>query len=117
MIIGIGARRGVNKEEVISAIESALAEVGKNIGDIDMFASSKIKENEAGLLEAVTLLGKEIKFLSDDEINHYDAPSGSQANRFGLTGVAEPSALALSKKKELILRKKVYGRITIAIAE
>ncbi|WP_370574968.1 hypothetical protein [Methanomethylovorans sp.] len=31
--------------------------------------------------------------------------------------MAEPSALALSKKKELILRKKVYGRITIAIAE
>jgi len=69
------------------------------------------------LLEAVNVLGKEIKFLSEEEINLYDAPSGSQANRFGLTGVAEPSALALSKKKELILRKKVYGRITIAIAE
>ncbi|WP_321420290.1 cobalamin biosynthesis protein [uncultured Methanomethylovorans sp.] len=117
MIIGIGARRGVNKEEVISAIESALAEVGKNIDDVDMLASSKLKENESGLLEAVTILGKDIKFLSEDEINLYDAPSGSQANRFGLTGVAEPSALALSKKKELILRKKVYGRITIAIAE
>ena len=117
MIIGIGARRGVNKEEVISAIEAALAEVEKKIDDIDMFASSKLKENETGLLEAVNLFGKDIKFLSEEEINLYDAPSGSQANRFGLTGVAEPSALALSKKKELILRKKVYGRITIAIAE
>ena len=40
MIIGIGARRGVNKEEVISAIEAALAEVEKKIDDVDMFASS-----------------------------------------------------------------------------
>lgn len=117
MIIGIGARRGVSREEVISAIESALIEVGKTIDDIEMFASSKLKENETGLLEAVAVLNKEIIFLSEDEINLYDAPSGSQANRFGLTGVAEPSALALSKKKKLILRKKVYGRITIAIAE
>ncbi|AGB50355.1 cobalamin biosynthesis protein CbiG [Methanomethylovorans hollandica DSM 15978] len=117
MIIGIGARRGVNKEEVISAIEAALAEAGMKSDDIDMFASSTLKENETGLLEAVNVLGKEIKFLSEEEINLYEAPSGSQANRFGLTGVAEPSALALSKKKELILRKKVYGRITIAIAE
>jgi len=78
---------------------------------------SSIVLSPTGLLEAVNVLGKEIKFLSEEEINLYDAPSGSQANRFGLTGVAEPSALALSKKKELILRKKVYGRITIAIAE
>jgi cobalt-precorrin 5A hydrolase len=60
MIIGIGARRGVNKEEVISAIESALIEVGKNIGDIDMLASSKIKENEAGCLKLL-FNGKAIK--------------------------------------------------------
>ncbi|HWR25917.1 MAG TPA: cobalamin biosynthesis protein, partial [Methanosarcina sp.] len=31
-------------------------------------------------------------------------------------GVAEPAALALSKEKQLICRKKVYGRVTIAIA-
>jgi cobalt-precorrin 5A hydrolase len=115
--MGIGTRKGVNKEEVIYAIKYALREVGKEIDDIDMFASSKLKENEQGLLEAVSFLGKDIKFLSVDEINRYDAPSGSKANRFGLTGVAEPSALALSEKKKLILRKKVYGRITIAIAE
>ena len=67
MIIGIGARRGVNKEEVISAIEAALAEAGMKSDDIDMFASSTLKENETGLLEAVNVLGKEIKFLSEED--------------------------------------------------
>ena len=58
----------------------------------------------------------DIKFLSEGEIifmiRH---PVPGKSVRFDR--VAEPSALALSKKKELILRKKVYGRITIAIAE
>lgn len=117
MIIGIGARRGVTSREVIEAIEKALEEVGMDIGSVDMLASAMLKQNETGLLEAAEILGKDIKFIPHEELNRYEAPSSSQASRFGLTGVAEPSALALSDKKQLILKKKVYGRITIAIAE
>lgn len=117
MIIGIGARKGVEKTEVLDAIKAGLIEAGITIDDIEMFASSTLKENEKGILQAIDLLGKTIQFLNEEEINNYEAPSGSQANRFGLKGVAEPAALAFSKKKNLILRKKVYGRITIAIAE
>ena len=117
MIIGIGARRGVTRQEALEAIEKALLEVGRDIDSVDMLASAKLKENETGLLEAADSLGIEIKFIPHDVLNTYEAPSASQASRFGLTGVAEPSALALSENKELILRKKVYGRITIAIAE
>ena len=117
MIIGIGARRGVTSQEVLDAINNALNEAGKDINDVNMLASAKLKEDEAGLHEAAGILGIEIRFIDHDELNNYDAPSKSQAKRFGLKGVAEPSALALSEKKELILRKKVYGRVTIAIAE
>ncbi len=117
MIIGIGARRGVSGKEAVDAIYSALAEIGRDIGDVQVLASAKLKEDEEGLHEAARALGIGLKFIEHDELNKYDAPSGSQANRFGLTGVAEPAALALSEKKELILRKKVYGRVTIAIAE
>ena len=117
MIIGIGARRGVSSQEAIDAVHNALAELGRDIADVQMLASAKLKENEEGLHEASKILGIELRFIDHDELNRYDAPSDSQAKRFGLTGVAEPAALALSEKKELILRKKVYGRITIAIAE
>ena len=117
MIIGIGARRGINSQEAIDAINNALVEAGRSIDDVHALASAKLKENEAGLHEAAEILGIGIIFIDHDELNTYDAPSASQAKRFGLRGVAEPAALALSKKKELILRKKVYGRVTIAIAE
>ena len=114
---GIGARRGVSSQEVRDAIYLALEDVGKEQTDIKMFASSKLKENEAGLIEAVKDMGFEIQFLPDETLNAHEAPSKSQAMRFGLKGVAEPAALALSENKRLILKKKVYGRITIAIAE
>ena len=116
MIIGIGSRRGVTREEVSAAIESALCDAGIGIADVRIFASSRLKENEAGIKEAVRSLGREIVFLDDETINAYEPPSPSEANRFGLVGVAEPSALALSEEKELVLEKRKYGRVTIAIA-
>ena len=116
MIIGIGSRRGVTCEEVSSAIESALRDAEIGIDDVRIFASSLLKENEAGIKEAVRLLGRKIVFLDDETINAYEPPSPSEANRFDLVGVAEPSALALSERKELILLKRRYGRVTIAIA-
>jgi cobalt-precorrin 5A hydrolase len=117
MYIGIGARRGVSSEEVIDAVKQALDELGRDESEIEMFASSTLKENETGLIEAIDKMGSEIRFLPDDILNGFEVPSESQASRFGLKGVAEPAALALSDNKKLILKKKVYGRITIAIAE
>ena len=116
MIIGIGSRRGVTREEVSAAIESALNEAEIEIDDVRIFASSRLKENEAGIKEAVRLLGREIIFLDDETINACEPPSLSEAKRFDLVGVAEPSALALSKEKEMVLEKRKYGRVTIAIA-
>ncbi len=117
MIIGIGARKGIHSQEALDAIHWALAEAGRSIDEVEILASAKLKENEAGLHEAAEILGIRIRFIDHEELNNYDTPSVSQAKRFGLTGVAEPAAMALSEKKELILRKKVYGRVTIAIAE
>ncbi len=116
MIIGIGSRRGVTREEVSVAIESALRDAGVSITDVRIFASSRLKENEVGIKEAVRSLGREIVFLDDETINACDPPSQSEAMRFDLVGVAEPSALALSEEKELVLKKRKYGRVTIAIA-
>ncbi|HNW38457.1 MAG TPA: cobalamin biosynthesis protein [Methanosarcina vacuolata] len=116
MIVGIGTRRGITKEEVIEAVNQALDECGLSLGEITSFASAKLKENEQGLLEAGETLGIPVDFLPDEVLNSYSPPSASQASRFGLKGVAEPAALALSEEKQLICRKKIYGRVTIAIA-
>jgi len=62
-----------------------------------------------------TLSGNLI-FLDDDTINAQTGLGPSRASRIGLHGVAEPCALAIAKRKELVMGKKVYGRVTVAIA-
>ncbi|MFZ3058910.1 MAG: cobalt-precorrin 5A hydrolase [Candidatus Methanoperedens sp.] len=115
-IVGIGANSGVGKSEVIEAITGALSEINAGIGDVRCFASAAIKENEQGIIDAAASLGKEIKFVPHEIINSIKAPSKSRAKQLGLNGVCEPAALALSDEKKLILKKRIYGNVTIAIA-
>ncbi|RNI14618.1 cobalamin biosynthesis protein [Methanohalophilus sp. RSK] len=117
MIIGIGARRGVHEEEVLEAIAQALETTNTRKEDIEALASAELKKDEQGLKSAAGTIGVPIHFLSHSRINEIDVPSKSRASRFGLKGVAEPCALALSTNKNLIMNKKVYGRVTIAIAD
>ncbi len=114
--VGIGARRGVTCQEVSDAITTGLHDAGIDLADVRIFASSRLKENEQGIIDAAESFGREIVFLDDGTINMQMPPSRSEASRFGIVGVAEPSALALSEKKDLILKKQKYGNVTIAIA-
>lgn len=116
LIVGIGANRGVSKSEVIKAITSALSEVNADINDVKWFASAIIKENEQGIIDAAAELGKDIKFVSREQINSIKITSQSKAKAIGLNGVCEPAALALSEEKKLLLKKRIYGNVTIAIA-
>jgi cobalt-precorrin 5A hydrolase len=116
LIVGIGANRGVGKSEVIEAITGALSEINAGIGDVRCLASAVIKENEQGIIEAASSLGKEVNFVPHELINSIKAPSESKAKQLGLNGVCEPAALALSDEKKLLLKKRIYGNVTIAIA-
>jgi len=114
--VGIGCRKDVDQDEVTAAIDKALEESGIAEEDILVYSTTVKKMHEAGLVGAVSARSGNLIFLDDDTINAQAAPSPSRASRIGLLGVAEPCALATSKRKELVAPKKVYGRVTIAIA-
>ncbi|WP_373839373.1 cobalt-precorrin 5A hydrolase [Methanospirillum sp.] len=114
---GIGCRLGTTANEIIQAIHSACKTAGVHPEDIAIYASGAIKSHESGLLEAVRTLERNIIFLSPSDLNGENPPSDSAASRFGLSGVAEPAALAVSVHHHLILEKQIYGNVTIAIAE
>ena len=114
--VGIGCRKGVKKEEVIDAVRSALAESGISPEDVLVYATTVKKIAESGLVDAVTALSGNLIFLDDDTINAQAGISPSGATRLGLRGVAEPCALAIARRRELVMKKKVYGRVTVAIA-
>ncbi len=117
IIVGIGTRRDVSSGNVVDAVKKALAEHGLTLSDVELFASATIKENESGLIEAISGIGGQIVFIPAEVINSINAPSASEAKRLGLNGVCEPCALALSRENKLIMKKKVYDNVTIAIAE
>ncbi|NJD52799.1 MAG: cobalt-precorrin 5A hydrolase [Candidatus Methanoperedens sp.] len=116
LVVGIGANRGVRMSEVVVAINAALLELGAGIEDVNCFASAMIKENEKGIIDAAAAFGKKLRLVSNDVINSIHAPTPSRAKSLGLNGVCEPAALALSQEKKLLLKKRIYGNVTIAIA-
>ena len=116
LVVGIGANRGVSKSEVMEAVYMALSELDASIDDVDYFASAVIKDNEKGIVDASAVFGKDLKFVPHDIINSIPAPTPSKATIMGLKGVCEPAALAVSQEKKLLLKKRIYGNVTIAIA-
>ncbi len=115
LVVGLGARKDVSASEVLEAVDMALHEIDRRREDIGILASAWLKRDEAGLIEAAESLGKEIVFLAKDVLNSQSPITASQAASLGLVGVAEPAVLALSSR--LLLAKKAYGRVTVAIGE
>lgn len=114
--VGVGCRKGVGSKEVVDAIKKALEESGVAESDVLVYATTSKKSGETGLSDAISLLSGNLLFLDDDTINAQRGITPSRATRIGLRGVAEPCALAVARKKHLVLGKKVYGRVTVAIA-
>jgi cobalt-precorrin 5A hydrolase len=114
--VGLGCRRGLSEEVILPAIRDGLSAGGISPDDVFAFATTLRKLHERGLIEAVEALGGNLVFLDDAAIGAQPAPTPSRAGLLGLKGVAEPCALALSRRGVLVARKKKYGGVTLAIA-
>jgi len=114
--IGVGCRRGVSASEVQTVIMQACADAAIIQKDVFIYASTRLKAGETGLIDGIRACNGTLIFLDDAAINAPMIKTKSAAGRLGLQGVAEPAALAVSHNKELIMEKKIYGNVTIAIA-
>ena len=115
LCVGVGCRRGVSSDDILKAINSALDEIEANLDDVRLIATIELKRNERGLIEAVDRIKKPLMFVPVEDINRMDVKE-TKAVKIGVKNVAEACALFYSKKKELILPKRIYGGVTIAIA-
>ncbi len=115
VVVGLGARRGVDSSEVAEAVAKALESAGKRLDDIRVIATAWIKKDEIGITKAAEKLGCQVVYLDEKVLNAQSPTTESRASSLGLVGVAEPAALALSER--LIMPKRVYGRVTVALGE
>ncbi len=116
-VIGLGCNSGTSKGEIVSLVNRTLGDMGISSDDILAYATTVKKKMERGLIEAVETLGGDLVFLDDEVINSNKGVTPSKAGIIGLVGVAEPSALALSKHHQLIMERRAEGNVTIAIAK
>ncbi len=117
--LGIGCNRDTSFEDIEASVLWFLNKYNLKLGQIKNIGSFEAKNDEKGLLEFASKYNFDIKFFTKEEINSLEQDfSESQATKFfDLKGVAEPSAVLLSKYKELVIKKEVYEKkITIALA-
>lgn len=119
IIVGVGCKRGKGADEIVKAIELALAEAGLSLEEVRYIASVDIKSDEIGLLEAASLLDIPLRFIPSEDIRNPKLDfehSEFVQKKVNLPAVAEPVALLAGRRTSLLLKRRKYDGITVAIA-
>jgi len=117
-VLGLGCRKNVSKEQILLAINQAMQKAKIEHKQIRLIASCWQKREEKGLIEAAKELGYYLRFLPKELYRNdlYAFVSSAASKYLDIKAVAEPSALLASKNPELVLKKTIFGPVTIAIA-
>ena len=118
-IIGIGCRKGIKKEEVVSGIKMALKKAKSSLKRARYLATIDLKAKEKGLCEASQVLRIPLRIISRMRIKHYQGAymrSAFVLKKIGIEGVSEPCALLAGKRAKLVVPKMKLNGLTVAIA-
>jgi cobalamin biosynthesis protein CbiG len=117
LIVGIGARAGVRKEELDQAIDLALAAVSRHRDQVAVLATLDRKAADPEILTLARENGWELRAFTAGELARVPVPRPSATVRAetGTPSVAE--AAARRAGGELIAAKRVFPRVTVAISE
>ena len=120
IIIGIGCKRGIPKEAIISAVAEALNSLNIDVRSIKHFATVDLKKNEAGIFEAARYYDAEVKIVSREEIKTVEknfSCSEFVKKTIGVGGVCEPCAMLTASGGHFLMTKKSYNGITLSVWE
>ncbi|WP_137289685.1 cobalt-precorrin 5A hydrolase [Natronorubrum halophilum] len=117
IVIGTGSVSGASKESFVAAWEQALEETDYDFSDVEFVGTATRKEDEEGLLEAVTELDLGLVAFDKETLLEHEGPTPSKSKELiGWPGVSEASAIAGGAEQELVLEKIGYeNEVTVAI--
>jgi cobalt-precorrin 5A hydrolase len=119
LIVGVGCRRGTAAEHIVSAVMSALTEAGLELGRVRYLSSAEPKSDEEGLVQAAQDLNVPLRIISSHEIRNCGLDFQHSAfvqENVHIPAVAEPSALLAGRRTTLLVSKKTYQGVTVAVA-
>jgi cobalt-precorrin 5A hydrolase len=125
---GLGCKRGCAADEIVRALELALASAARTLTDVGTLYAPEWKREEAGLARAAEQVGKPLVFLPlatlQAQAHAALSDSAQTKRRFGLPSVAETAALAgalslapARHAPRLLGPRQVAGTATCALAE
>lgn len=117
--VGVGCNRGTSLDEIYQALLSTFEIENLSLHSITSLASIQQKADEAGLLQLSKHKGWPLKFFSSEELSgvpNLPNPSEYAQKCVGALGVAEPAALLSAKAKRLLVEKRKFPNVTVAVA-
>ena len=116
--LGIGCRRGIEKEAVKRAVFEVLEGAGLDIGAVKDVSSIDLKKEEQGLLAFCEEMNWPIDFYPAEELKQVQGeftPSAFVQSVTGVDNVCERAAMMKSRK--LIVKKTAVSGVTVACGE
>jgi cobalamin biosynthesis protein CbiG len=119
LVVGVGCNRGAPAAEIEAAIAATLTEAGLATDSIACLATIQEKASEPGLIAAASAHGWPVEQVTGVQIRQIDnlpTPSAYAEKALGVPGVAEPAALLVAGGERLLLKKRKFANVTIAVA-
>ncbi|MEE9593795.1 MAG: cobalt-precorrin 5A hydrolase [Candidatus Hydrothermarchaeales archaeon] len=120
LIVGLGAKRGVEGGNVMSAIRNSLKEANLSVDSVRALATADFKASEKGLVDVAEEMKVPLLTVKSDEIKEnedlFDTSEDVRA-KVGVGAVCEPCAVLAGRGARLVQGKRRYSGVTVAIAE
>lgn len=119
LVVGIGCNRNTPAEEIEQAIVTTVNGAGLALESVACLATVTAKSDEAGLLQVARRNGWKLEIVAMEQIQkitNLPNPSPAALKALGLPGVAEPAALWISRSKNLLVNKRKFPNVTVAVA-
>ncbi len=118
LVVGVGCRRGVQSSDLEAAFGELLEEAGLARLSVRGLASIDLKADEAGLLAFATENRWPLLLYTKDQLNQVPGVMASAAARkaTGARAVAEPAALLAAGTDTLLVEKRKWKNLTLALA-
>ena len=119
LCLGIGCNRNTPAEEILGLIETVFTAHQLSLLSIKEIGSSKVKENEEGLIETAGILGCPLVFYDNQALNNVDTiknPSKMAQKHLGVKSVCEAAAILGAQQGPLMIQKQKTRNVTLAVA-
>jgi cobalt-precorrin 5A hydrolase len=120
LVIGVGCRRGVSREQIDSAIEYGLALIQRSRSEVREIATIDLKQDELGLNEWCQSHEVPLRVIHRELVQQrpwVTKASDWVRESIGVDGVCEACALLATFRGQLLLPKTIRDGVTVAIVE